>query len=133
MNDFLQKAIKNMNRTECSTTYMTNIGNRMRHAIMGIAEESGELIEILLQATFYNKPLDVPHYKDELGDLLWYLMLAIDDLAQKENRTTDEIAEEILAINSAKLHIRYPEEYSDEQAKVRDLKAEKNAVDETAN
>ncbi len=131
MENFIEKAVKNMLRTEQSTTYK-NIGPRMLHAIMGIADESGELTNIMLQATYYNKPVDIPHYKDELGDLLWYFCLAIEDIARTENKTPEEVANEILSINQAKLKVRYPDKYSNENALHRDLKTEQDAVDSAA-
>lgn len=127
MSQILKDAIQNMLRTEVSTTYV-NINSRMEHAIMGIADESGELISILLKARFYNKPVDMSHYKDELGDILWYLCLAADELAKHENKTPEEIFQEILNINRAKLKIRYPNKYSNEQATNRDLGQETQAV-----
>lgn len=131
MDSFIQESIKNMQRTETSTTY-SRIRARMLHAIMGIADESGELVEIMLRARFYDQPVDITHYKNELGDLWWYLCLAVDDLAETENKTPEEIFREILSINRAKLLARYPEKYSDEQARERNLDAEKEAVQEAS-
>lgn len=131
MNAFLEESLANMRRTETSTTY-ANMDSRMEHAIMGIADESGELTSIMLKARFYNKPVDFTHYKDELGDLWWYLCLAVDDLAEKENKNPEEVFQEILNINKAKLSIRYPVKYSNEQATSRDIKQEKNAIHNAA-
>ncbi|KKM18721.1 hypothetical protein LCGC14_1662820 [marine sediment metagenome] len=129
MNTFLDDSIQNMRRTETSTTY-ANIRSRMLHAIMGIADEAGELNEMMLRATFYNKRINITHYKEELGDLWWCLCLAVDDLAETEDKTPEKIFQEILSINKAKLKIRYPEKYSNTQACVRDLDAEKHAIEE---
>ncbi len=123
---FLTLAIKNMRRTECSTTFCMR--SKMRHAIMGLADESGELIKIMLKATYYNQTVDPTHYKDELGDILWYFCLAIDDLAEFEGVSPELIATEILAINKAKLLQRYPEGYSHKQARDRDVKEEQKAI-----
>lgn len=129
MTAFLTRAVKNMKRTEVSTTY-AGIRNRMRHAMMGLADEAGELTKMMLRSDFYRQPVNVTDYKDELGDILWYLCLAIDDLAEDENKSITTIAEEILDINEAKLRIRYPENYSNEQARTRDTETEKEAVDD---
>ncbi len=127
MNDFIKESVKNMLRTEVSTTYK-NVRSRMEHAIMGFIDESGELAEMMLRARFYNQPIDITHYKDELGDLWWYLCLAVDDIAEAENKTVEEVFYEILNINKAKLKIRYPDKYSDEQARTRNLEKEEDAV-----
>ena len=128
---FIEESVSNMLRTEVSTTY-ANMDSRMEHAIMGIADESGELTSIMLKARFYNKPIDIPHYKDELGDLWWYLCLAVDDLAKSEGKNPIEVFRELLKINKAKLAIRYPEKYSNDQALCRDLRQEKSAVHDAA-
>ncbi len=125
---FLVESINNMKRTEVSVTHHEHINNRMLHAIIGIADESGELVEMMLRSTFYNKPINITDYKDELGDLWWYICLAVDDLAKQENKKPAEIFREILDINKAKLLIRYPEGYSDKQALDRNLKKENDAV-----
>ncbi len=116
-----------MLRTEISTTY-ANIRQRTLHAMMGIADEAGELIKMMLRSIYYNQRVDVTEYKDELGDIWWYLCLAVDDLAKAENKTVDEVFQEILDINKAKLKVRYPDKYSDKQARCRDLRTEKHAV-----
>ncbi len=128
MEDFLTQAVRNMRRTECSITF-NNIRPRMRHAVAGIVDEAGEISNFVLKADFYNKPVDVTAYKDELGDLLWYWSLAVDDLADAEGVSPEVIAAEILAVNKAKLMVRYPEKYSNEQAIDRDKDAEQEAIE----
>ena len=129
---FISDSITNMLRTETSTTYK-NIDTRMLHAMLGIADEAGEFIEMILRATFYNQRIDMDHYKEELGDLWWCLCLAVDDLAEKENKTAIEMFYEILAINKAKLEARYPDGYSNEKANIRNLQKEKCAIHSAAN
>ena len=132
MDKFISDSITNMLRTETSTTYK-NIDTRMLHAMLGIADEAGEFIEMILRATFYNQRIDMDHYKEELGDLWWSLCLAVDDLAEKENKTPIEVFYEILAINKAKLEARYPDGYSNDKACCRDLRKEKYAIHSAAN
>ena len=81
---------------------------------------------------YYNQPVNTAEYKDELGDIWWYICLAVDDLAKTENKTPEEIFQEILSINKAKLKVRYPEKYSHELARNRELSAEKDAVHSAA-
>ncbi len=127
MEDFLTQAIKNMRRTEVSTTY-SNVRPRMRHAVAGFIDEAAELSKLVLRADFYNQPIDAVKFKDELGDMLWYFCLAIDDLAENEGISPEVIAAEVLAVNTAKLMVRYPCKYSNERAQTHDKEAEENAI-----
>lgn len=131
MNNFIKESVKNMLRTETSTTY-ANIGNRRLHAMIGIADEGGEFIEMVLRATFYNQPINTEHYKEELGDLWWCFCLAVDELSEAENKTVEDTFQEILDINKAKLKVRYPSKYSNAQARVRNLDTEKDAIHNAA-
>jgi len=78
------------------------------HATLGISGEAGELLDAVKKTFIYNKPLDVVNAKEELGDLLWYIALAM--------RTLDVSFEEIMQMNIDKLAKRYPEKYTDEDA-----------------
>jgi hypothetical protein len=42
------------------------------HMKMGIITEAAEVVDILKKKHAYGKEIDVPHLKEELGDLLWY-------------------------------------------------------------
>lgn len=42
------------------------------HMKMGIITEAAEVVDILKKKHAYSKEIDVPHLKEELGDLLWY-------------------------------------------------------------
>ena len=128
--EFITLAVQNMRRTEVSTTF-SNLRQRQRHAMIGLADEAGELTKLMLRADFYNKPVDPLDYKTELGDLLWYFCLAIDDLAQFEGVSPELIAHEILRINKVKLLARYPEKYSHEQARDRNVEKEQEAIKHT--
>lgn len=44
----------------------------LRHASLGIRTELGELLDIFKKNLFYNKPIDMINFKEELGDLCWY-------------------------------------------------------------
>jgi NTP pyrophosphatase (non-canonical NTP hydrolase) len=70
------------------------------HAVMGIAGEGGELIDILKKHMAYQTPLDMNHIKEECGDVLHYLAM----LATSCGWTLEEVAD----ANKAKLDIRYP-------------------------
>ena len=69
------------------------------HMAVGIAGESGELLDAIKKHVVYNKPLDRENVVEELGDLEFYL----EGLRQGLGLTRDEI----LAANITKLSARY--------------------------
>lgn len=92
------------------------------HAIRGITTESGEIADILKKRFVYGKEIDQTHIKEELGDLLWYISLAISSL--------ESSFEEIMEMNIKKLQKRYPNLYTREDALNRDLNAERKVLEE---
>lgn len=46
---------------------------RLANWCMGLAGESGELVDEIKKHLFHGKPLDVDAIASELGDVLWYL------------------------------------------------------------
>lgn len=88
---------------------------RLVHASLGLATETGEVTTEVKRAAIYGKPVDTEHVAEELGDLLWYIALAANAIGAD----LDAIA----AANIEKLRIRFPEKYSDEAAEARADKA----------
>lgn len=83
----------------------------MWHAATGVATEAGELLDVIKKTAIYNKPIDVGHVIEELGDLEFYM----EQLRQNLNITR----EEVLMHNMNKLGIRYAAGYSDQAAQQR--------------
>ena len=85
------------------------------HAVLGIAGECGELVDIVKKHCIYNQPLDegkLEHLKEESGDMEFYL----EQLRQEIKLTREAILEG----NMAKLAKRYEGfKYSDAAAKER--------------
>lgn len=75
---------------------------------LGMAGESGELIDLIKKWIFHGKPLDIEHAKKELGDVCWYIAL----IAHSFGWDLDEI----LKMNIDKLKARYPEGFDPELA-----------------
>lgn len=78
---------------------------------LGLAGESGEVVEIIKKVSYHDHPLDYVkklELKKELGDVLWYIayLCSVLDLDM------GEIAEE----NIEKLKLRYPEGFSSERS-----------------
>ena len=85
--------------------------NRIFHSAMGCCTESGELMDILKKTHFYKQPVDYVNFKEELGDLLWYIAIGAQGCG-----TTMEI---LMQNNIDKLKRRYPEKFTEEHAKAR--------------
>lgn len=117
MKDYIQQAI----RTESLNCNV--VGNeRLLHAAIGLATESGELLDALKKTIFYGKELDHVNVKEELGDLLWYIAVAMDELG------TDFETE--MERNIAKLQSRYPEKFTEVHAEERDLVREREILEQ---
>jgi NTP pyrophosphatase (non-canonical NTP hydrolase) len=114
-----EEYIKSVLRSESPNFY--DISERLLHAALGIQTESGEFSDIIKKSLFYGRTYDRPNAKEELGDLLWYIAFAIDELG-----TTFE---EVMELNIAKLKLRYPEQFTEEHAENRNLEEERNILE----
>ncbi len=89
------------------------------HAAAGISGEAGEVIDAVKKHWAYDKPMDLDHLKEELGDTLFYVQAMINLYGW----TVDEVID----FNIKKLESRYPSgSYSNEQAIAR---ADKETAD----
>lgn len=70
-------------------------------AAIGVAGEGGEIAELAKKAIFHGHGIDVARWKEELGDLLWY----VADCCSKLGLTI----EEVMLGNVAKLAERFPD------------------------
>lgn len=82
--------------------------NNLAHMVLGIAGESGEIVDAIKKKVIYDKPLDVDNIIEELGDLEFYMagMRQLLGLSRVQ----------VLAHNVAKLGKRYADGYSDAAA-----------------
>lgn len=83
----------------------------LSHAAFGLATEIGEFIDPLKKHIYYKAKLDTENMKEELGDILWYAALAAEHLGT----TLEEVAKS----NIEKLQKRYPEKFTEKDAKER--------------
>jgi len=81
------------------------------HFTLGVSGEAGELVDAVKKHMFYNQKLDTENVKEELGDLMFYIVA----ICQTLNVSLSEIMKD----NVSKLKTRYPDGYSDEHAKTR--------------
>lgn len=123
MKDYIENVVK----TESEVTpelvaRMSDKSNiRLLHAGIGMCTESGEFIDQLKKHIFYGKPLDRVNLKEELGDLLYYIGVAMDELE------TDFDIEQ--RKNIAKLKARYGDKFSAEAALNRNLEVERKVLE----
>ena len=83
----------------------------LMHATLGIAGESGEIVDAVKKSIIYGKELDIVNMREEIGDILWYIALAC--------RTLEFNLDDIMQENIDKLAKRYPEKYTDTHASLR--------------
>ena len=81
---------------------------RLLLGAMGLAGESGEVVDLIKKVHFAGHPLDIVKVKDELGDVMWYIALLC--------HTLDFSLEDLRAGNVAKMHIRYPNGFERERS-----------------
>lgn len=92
------------------------MNTRLFHAIYGQFTESTELMEAL-QVAIETGNWDFPNLKEEIGDTAWYQAILLDAIGGN--------MDDIQRIVIAKLRARYPDKYSDDNAIIRDLAAER--------
>jgi NTP pyrophosphatase (non-canonical NTP hydrolase) len=95
---------------------------RLLHAALGCGTEAGELLDIAKKALVQGKPVDRLHVIEEAGDLLWYVVLALDAVGSN--------LDEAMAGNVAKLDERYRGFYAHSKSLVRNKDAERAALEE---
>ncbi len=97
-------------RTDVLRTVRTELTERDRLLMgaLGISGEAGEVADSLKKMLFHGHPLDVPSVADELGDVMWYVVLLCDTLGL----TLDDV----LVRNVEKRRKRYPEGFTPERS-----------------
>lgn len=93
---------------------------RVFHSIIGISTEAGELQEALIKVINGEKADNV-NIAEEIGDILWYIALACDEL--------DLDLGKIMENNIEKLRARYPQKFTEQAAIVRDLDTERKILE----
>lgn len=76
---------------------------RTEHAVLGLVNESAELLEEIKRVKIYRKKFEKNKMAGDLGDLMWYLALLLDDLGLS--------FEKVWEANIEKLKKRFPEGY----------------------
>ena len=81
-------------------------------AVLGLAGESGEVVDLIKKWAFHGHSLPTHKMREELGDVLWYL----SDICSLLGYSLEAIARQ----NIAKLQRRYPDGFSSERSINRD-------------
>lgn len=126
MNKIIDTYIEDAKRTESLPNIegLSEKQIRLIHAQMGMQTESSEFTDAIKKHIFYGKKLDEVNLREEIGDMLWYIAIALDCLGSD--------FETEMKINIDKLKARYPEKFSEEKAEIRDLKKEREILEQNA-
>lgn len=95
---------------------------RLLHSGIGLSTEAGEFLDALKKHIFYGKELDRVNLAEEIGDMFWYLAIACDELNINFESVMDR--------NIKKLKARYGDKFSETKAEARDLKTEREILEE---
>lgn len=116
MNDleYREKALSFLNPNLESARNKTELAADLRiiEGVMGLNSEAGEALDILKKWLFQGHDLDTAKLIDELGDVLWYLNLAVSFLGLDIS--------ELMEMNIKKLETRYGERFSVDKSVNRD-------------
>lgn len=119
MSQFVKDAI----RTESPNFFMHKVDPRILHASIGFVTEAGEFQDALKKTLFYGEDLDLTNLKEELGDMLWYMAIAMDALGTDFEDEQDRVIR--------KLKKRFPSKFENALAEEvnRDRKAERKILE----
>jgi len=95
---------KEVHRT-CNLTEQKEI---LTLTALGIAGESGEVVDIIKKKLYHAHELDVSVLGKEVGDLLWYIVLLCD--------TVGLTLDEVMRMNVDKLRKRYPSGFDEQRS-----------------
>lgn len=90
----------------CNILY-SNKDDMMRHAILGLNSEAGEVAGIF-QKKYQGHEIDIEHVKKELGDCLWMIAEACTAYGFS--------MDDVMSGNIEKLRTRYPDGFSVERS-----------------
>lgn len=94
------------------------------HGAFGIASEVGEMVEEFLLSKAEGRPMNTTNIKEEVGDVMWYLAMWM----RYFGLTFEDCADS----NIAKLTVRFPEKFTEDNAHNRNIDEEMKAIEESA-
>lgn len=111
-------------RVENNRAKLANRFEDIIHMILGIITELGELADIYKKRMAYGKEIDEVNEKEELGDILWYVIGLCNVLGFD--------FWDVLETNAKKLDARYKNGFTREEAETRDLEKERRVLEGTS-
>lgn len=116
----MSRMVDEFNANKFSPEEQEELNPRVLHGVLGlVTETSGELVEAFLKSR--DNPLDVTNVGEELFDGDWYKAVICDELGIDWNEGLEKIIK--------KLKARFPEGFSEERAKNRDLDSEREILE----
>lgn len=100
-NEYQELALRTARKDLDSTQLLLN-------GALGLAGESGEVVDMIKKHLFHDHWLDRTHLLKELGDISWYLAIAASAL--------DTDLDTIFQMNIDKLKARYPDGFDAEKS-----------------
>ena len=92
------------------------------HMVMGLDTEVGELVDVFKKNLAYGKPIDWVNVKEEVVDIMWYLV----NFCRIHNIDIEEQMDR----NINKLRQRYPDRFDSHLAVNRNLDLERKILEE---
>lgn len=122
----MKNYIRDAKRTEpeCYVRPSMRVGSdtaRILHGAIGISTEAGEILDAVKKHIYYGKDLDRVNLAEEVGDVLWYCAILLDQLGMS--------FEQAMEMNINKLQKRFPEKFSEVKAENRDLESERKGLE----
>lgn len=128
--ELFQTAVNTVKQTESNV--MSGIDARLLHAILGMGDESGELVKQAKDQVFHGKTFTYNERIEELGDFFYFFTQAILALAELDGeKSPTRIFEDVILANKAKLiTARYVGGYTHGKFAKRDIVAEYQTIAE---
>jgi NTP pyrophosphatase (non-canonical NTP hydrolase) len=91
------------------------------HMAIGLSTETGELLDAYKKSIFYGRELNIQNVKEEIGDIVWYLEILMDEIGYSYEEAKEDVIQ--------KLAKRYPEKFED--VLIRDVNNELSHIGST--
>ncbi len=95
-------------KAERTINYNLKFNEQVSNLCMGLAGETGEVIDYIKKSLYHGHELDIDKLSEEIGDVMWYLINLVTVFSLPITIILDE--------NIKKLEERYPEGFSEEKS-----------------
>ncbi len=121
LSDYIAQALETEPGQDLYEESRDALDMRLLHAVIGIATEAGELLDVVKKSVFYGTELDNRNLIGELGDIMWYVAILLD--------CTGIDLRDVLDANLNKLSIRHGHSFRPSNDTERNELAEGKAFD----